>query len=352
MTRPSERPAATMRVAVYHSNADIRIEERPLPTIGPAEILVRIRASGICGSDVMEWYRVPKAPLVLGHEVAGDVAEVGAAVEHLQAGQRVVVSHHVPCNTCALCLSGAHTACHTLHSTNFDPGGFSEYVRVPSLQTDRGVLVLPPAVTYEEGTFVEPLGCVVRAQTQAGIRPGSTVLVIGAGISGQLHVRLAPALGAGLVIATDVSEYRLDVARRSGVVAFDAVVAGERLPALVREVNDGRLADLVMLCTGAPAAIRQGLDCLESGATFVFFAPPPPGEPFAMPMQELWRREVTIRTAYGAAPDDLRTALRLIETGRVAVADLITHRLPLEDITLGFALVEEGDRSVKVIVEP
>jgi L-iditol 2-dehydrogenase len=284
--------------------------------------------------------------------VAGDIVKVGKEVGHLSVGQRVVVSHHVPCNTCELCLAGAHTACHTLHTTNFDPGGFSEYVRVPALQTERGVLALPDDVSYEDGTFVEPLGCVVRAQEQAGIRAGSTVLVIGSGISGLLHIRLALALGAGRVVATDVSDYRLSFARRSGAVAINAVEAADKLPDLLRPVNDGRLADLVMLCTGAPSAIAQGLACLESGATFVFFAPPPPDEPLAMPMAELWRREVTVRTAYGAAPADLATALRLIATGRVAVNDLITHRLPLDDIGRGFALVAGAGDSVKVIVQP
>jgi L-iditol 2-dehydrogenase len=341
-----------VRVAVYYNNSDIRIEERPVPQVGPAEVLVRIRASGICGSDVMEWYRVPKAPIVLGHEVAGEIVEAGADVQHLRAGQRVVVSHHVPCNTCELCLAGAHTACHTLHTTNFDPGGFSEFVRVPALQTDRGVLVLPDPVGYAEGTFVEPLGCVVRAQERAGVKPGSTVLVVGAGISGLLHVRLALALGAGRVIATDVSEYRLDFARRSGAVAFNGAAAGERLPDLVREVNDGRLADLVMLCTGAPAAIDQALACLDSGATFVFFAPPPPDKPYPMPMADLWRREVTVRTAYGAAPADLTTALNLLAARRVRVDDLITHTLPLDEIVQGFKLVADAGESVKVIIEP
>lgn len=341
-----------MRVAVYHNNSDIRIEERPVPQAGPAEILVRIRASGICGSDVMEWYRVPKAPLVLGHEVAGDIVEVGSEVTRLAVGQRVVVSHHVPCNTCELCLAGYHTACHTLHSTNFDPGGFSEYVRVPALQTDRGVLTLPEGMSYEDGTFVEPLGCVVRAQERAGVRAGSTVLVIGSGISGLLHIKLAQALGAGRVFATDVSDYRLDFAGRCGAVAINSVEAGDQLPELLREANNGRLADLVMLCTGAPAAIAQGLACLDSGATFVFFAPPPPDEDLRMPMADLWRREVTVRTAYGAAPADLATALNLIATGRVKVDDLITHRLPLDDIAHGFKLVAEAGESVKVIIAP
>jgi L-iditol 2-dehydrogenase len=343
----------TMRAAVYYNNSDVRVEEMPVPEIGPGETLVHIRASGICGSDVLEWYRVPKAPIVLGHEVAGDVVAVGDGVTSVAAGDRVVVSHHVPCSTCRHCLSDNHTACHTLHTTNFDPGGFAEYVRVPALQTDRGILVMPDSMNYEQGTFVEPLGCVVRAQVRAGVRPGSTVLVVGSGISGLLHIRLALALGAGRVFATDVSEYRLDWARKSGATqAFDANTAGDQLPDLLREANDGALADLVILGTGAPSAIDQGLACLESGATFVVFAVPAPGESHPMPLNELWRREVIVRTAYGAAPADLAMAMDLIATGRVHVDDLITHRLPLERAAEGFKLVADAGESVKVVLEP
>lgn len=341
-----------MRAAVYYNNSDVRVEERPVPTIGAGEVLMRVHASGICGSDVLEWYRVPKAPIVLGHEVAGDIVEVGSGVETVKVGDRVAVSHHVPCNACPMCLSGFHTACHTLHTTNFDPGGFAEYVRVPQLQTDRGVLVLPDAVSYEEGTFVEPLGCVVRAQTRAGIRPGSTVLVIGSGISGLLHIRLAIALGAGRVFATDVSDYRLEWARKSGAAeAFDGIAAGEKLPDLLRDANDGRLADVVILCTGASSAIDQGLACLENGATFIVFAVPAPGHNHPMPLNELWRREVTVRTAYGAAPNDLQMALDLIATGRVRVEDMITHRLPLDRTAEGFKLVADAAESVKVVIQ-
>jgi L-iditol 2-dehydrogenase len=264
-----------------------------------------------------------------------------------------VVSHHVPDNTCRYCLAGNHTACHTLQTTNFDPGGFAQFVRVPALQTDRGILGLPDSVTYEEGSFAEPLGCVVRAQVRAGVRPGSTVLVMGSGISGLLHIRLALALGAGRVFATDVSEYRLEWARSSGAAGvFDAVAVGDRLPELLREANEGNLADMVILGTGAPSAIDQGLACLENGATFVVFAVPAPGQNHPMPLNELWRREVTLRTAYGAAPNDLATALALIASKRVRVDDLITHRLPLERTAEGFQLVAAATESVKVIIEP
>ncbi len=343
----------TMRAAVYYNNHDVRIEERLVPTIGPGESLVRIKASGICGSDVLEWYRVPKAPIVLGHEVAGDVVEVGEGVTNVAVGDRVVISHHVPCNTCCHCLTGNHTACHTLHTTNFDPGGFCEYVRVPALQTDRGILKMPDTMTYEQGSMVEPLGCVVRAQVGAGVRPGSTVLVMGSGISGLLHIRLAIALGAGRVFATDISPYRLDWALKSGATGvFNAIEAGDSLPDLLREANGGHLADLVILGTGAPSAIDQGLACLESGATFVVFAVPAPGHNHPMPLNELWRREVTVRTAYGAAPTDLAMAMELISTGRVAVDDMITHRLPLEQAQEGFGLVSDAGASMKVVLEP
>lgn len=341
-----------MRAGVYYNNSDVRVEERPVPVIGPGEVLMRVHASGICGSDVLEWYRVPKAPIVLGHEVAGDIVEVGQGVDSVKVGDRVAVSHHVPCNACPMCLSGFHTACHTLHTTNFDPGGFAEFVRVPALQTDRGILTLPDSVSYEAGTFVEPLGCVVRAQSRAGVRLGSTVLVIGSGISGLLHIRLAAALGAGRIFATDISQYRLDWALRSGATAaFDARAAGDKLPEALRAVNDGNLADLVILCTGAASAIDQGLACLENGATFVVFAVPAPGESHPMPLNELWRREVTVRTAYGAAPNDLQTALNLIAAGRVQVDDLVTHRLPLDRIAEGFKLVADASESVKVVME-
>ena len=173
-----------MRVAMYYNNKDIRIEERPKPKIGPGEILVKILASGICGSDVMEWYRIKKAPIVLGHEIAGEIVETGQGVEKYKVGDRVFVSHHIPCNTCRYCLNGFHTVCETLHTTNFDPGGFAEYVRAPQLNVDRGTFVLPDEVSLEEGTFVEPLGCIIRGQRVAGLRPGMTVLILGSGISG------------------------------------------------------------------------------------------------------------------------------------------------------------------------
>lgn len=340
-----------MRVAVYHSNRDVRIEERPVPSIGPGEILVKVLASGICGSDVMEWYRLRKAPLVLGHEIAGTVEDTGPGVTEWKRGDRVFVSHHIPCNTCRWCLRGCHTACETLHTTNYDPGGFAEYLRVPRLNTDRGVFRLPDEVSFAAGVLIEPLACVIRGQRLAGLQPGQSVLVLGSGISGILHVMLARALGAGRILATDVHEYRREAALRFGAAAV-ADAATDDLPAWVRGVNDGCLADAVVVCAGAPSAFEQALGCVDRGGVVLCFATTEPDYLLPVPLNEFWRNEIRILPSYGNSPLDARVAIDLIRLGRVPVEDMITHRLPLEDIQEGFRLVALGGPSLKVLVEP
>ncbi len=340
-----------MRVAVWYNNQDVRVEEMPVPQIGRGEILVKIIASGICGSDVMEWYRIHRAPLVLGHEIAGEVVKVGEGVEKYKEGDRVTVAHHVPCNTCHYCLSGHHSVCDTLRSTNFDPGGFAEYVRVPAINVDRGVFLLPEELSFEEGAFTEPLACVVRGQRLAHMQPGQSVFVVGSGMTGLLHVALARALGAGRVIAMDTINYRLEQARRFGA---DAVVDSEDdVPARLREVNDGRLADLVILCRGAWLA--QALQSVERGGTALIFAATREGVTIPIPVNELfWRSEITITSTYAGPPEDSATALELIRARRVPVRDMITHRLNLDEIGLGFNLVTHPTEHncIKVIIEP
>jgi len=339
-----------MRVAMYYNNQDVRLEELPTPKIGPGEILVKVLASGICGSDVMEWYRIKKAPLVLGHEIGGEIVETGEGVERYKVGDRVFVSHHIPCNTCWFCLNGHHTVCDTLHTTNYDPGGFSEYIRVPRLNVDRGVFILPDEVSFEEGSFVEPLGCVVRGQRMARLKPGQSVLILGSGISGLLHLLLARALGAGRVMATDVNDYRLKAAREFG--ADTVIHAKEDVPARLREVNEGRLADLVIVCTGAFPAFTQALRSVDRGGTVLFFAPTDPGVDLPVPVNEFWRNGITLLPSYGASPLDCTQAIELIRVGRVPVRKMITHRLSLEETALGFRLVAEAKECIKVIIEP
>lgn len=338
-----------MLVAMYYNNNDVRIEEMPVPKINPDELLVKVIASGICGSDVLEWYRIKKAPIVLGHEIAGEIVEVGINVKKYKAGDRVFVSHHIPCNTCHYCLNGNHTACETLHTTNYDPGGFAEYLRVPPLNVDRGVFVLPDEVTFEEGTFVEPLACVLRGQRVARFRQGQSVLVLGSGISGLLHIMLARAQGAGRIIATDINSYKLDAAKRLG--ADEVIHADEDVPARVNEIND-RLVDLVIVCTGAFKAFTQALKSVDRGGTVLFFAATDPSIELPVPVNEFWRNGITLLPSYGNSPYDATVAIELIRAKRVAVSELITHRLPLKETQKGFKLVAESSESIKVIIEP
>ncbi len=339
-----------MRVAMWYNNRDMRLEEMPVPQIGSGELLVRVEACGICGSDVMEWYRLDRAPLVLGHEIGGQIVDVREGVERYKEGDRVSAAHHVPCNTCHYCLNGHHTACDTLRQTNFDPGGFAEYIRLPAINVDRGVFLLPDEVSYEEATFIEPLACVLRGQRLAHMPPGNSVLVIGSGIAGLLHIQLARTLGAGRVIATDINDYRLEAAQQFGADA--TIHAEEDLPARLRQVNQGRLADLVIVCTGAASAITQAFKSVERGGTILFFAPTGPDVTVPISINELFfRNDITLTTSYAGSPADYQTALELIRADTIPVRQMITHRLGLAETGLGFQLVADAKNSIKVIIE-
>ncbi len=339
-----------MRVAVYYNNNDVRLEEMPKPEIGPGEILVKVMACGICGSDVMEWYRIKKAPRVLGHEATGVIVEVGDGVEKYKVGDRVFVSHHVPCNECKYCKSGHHTACETLHTTNFDPGGFSEYVRVPKINVEKGVFLLPDHVSFEEGTLIEPVACAIRGQRIAQVDKDQTVLVLGSGPAGLLHIQLAKLKGVKRVIATDINDYRLKAAKKFG--ADYVINAKQDVPSIVREVNEDRLADRVIICTGALPAVYQAWKSIDRGGIILFFAVPPPDVEVKIPITDFWRNEITVTTSYGASPGDLSEALELISEGKLNTRDMITHKFGLAEAGLGFKMVAEAKECIKVIIEP
>lgn len=339
-----------MKVAVYYNNKDIRIKEIPIPKIGEGEILVKVRASGICGSDVMEWYRIKTAPRVLGHEITGDIVEVGEGVDAYKVGDRVFVSHHVPCNKCKYCLNGQHTLCSTLRSTNFDPGGFAEYIRVPKINVDRGVFLLPEEISYEEGVFIEPLACSIRGFRIAEFKPNKTILIIGSGISGLLQLKLAKAWGAKRVVCVDINKYRIEKALEYGA---DLALHAEKDNVVkeLREINDGYLADIVIVSAGAPSAILQAIDCVDKGGTILLFAPLAPDIEVPIRIFDLWNKGVKVVSTYAGAPRDIEEAIEVLKTKKIGVKDMITHRLKLEEIQKGFDLVSEAKESVKVIIK-
>ncbi|HCL81430.1 MAG TPA: alcohol dehydrogenase [Nitrospiraceae bacterium] len=346
-----------LKVAVYYSNDDVWLEERPVPRINDGEILVKMMASGICGTDVMQWYRQKKAPRVLGHEMAGEIVEVGKDLNNLNSlnglncsfkvGDRVFVSHHVPCYNCRYCANGDYTACEALHTGNYEPGGFSEYIRIPVENVKYGTLLLPDNVSYEEAAMIEPLACVVLGQNRIGIKKDQTVLVIGSGMSGLMHIQMAKSKGAK-VIATDINKYRLDKALEFG--ADYVFNANEYSAENLKEINTGNLAEHVIVCAGAKKAVDDAVSSVDRKGKILFFAVPE-GD-INIPSTRFWRDEITVTFSYGAGPDDLKAAMEMIRSGAINAKKMISHTIPLSDIQKGFKLVSEAKDSLKVVIIP
>jgi L-iditol 2-dehydrogenase len=342
-----------MKVAVYYSGSDIRLDEKPVPEIGDGEILVKMKACGICGSDLMEWYRIKKAPRILGHEMAGIVVE--SKSDSFEIGDRVFVSHHVPCNNCKYCDEGNHTACETLHKGNFDPGGFSEYVRVPKINVDFGTYLLPGNVSIDEGTMIEPLACCVRGQRVIDVKPGHIVLIHGAGVSGLMNIQIAKQHGA-CVIATDVDDYRLALAKRFGADKVVNMINATDGTTKTDPVNRAEIikkfldikADRIIMCTGAKQAFDGVWETLDRKGKILLFAIPK--DNINIPVESFWRNEFAIASSYGAAPEDLEKSLDLIASGKVDVEGMITDHFTLDNIQEAWKVAAGGGKTLKVLV--
>jgi L-iditol 2-dehydrogenase len=335
-----------MKVSVWYNNEDIRIEEVPRPKPGDKEMLVKVISCGICGSDIVEWYRLPRAPLVQGHEIGAEVVEVGQAVATYQPGDRVFIAPKVPCLTCSYCQNGHYPVCSNVKERL--PGGFAEYVLVPASLVNKGTYRLPDQMTYDQSTFIEPLACVIRAQRLAEVRKNQTIMVMGSGMSGLLHVKLAKTKNCQ-VIATDINPKKLEIAGNMGAdITLDAA---DNVPEQLAAANN-RKADAVFLCTSAMSAVEQAWNCVDKGGVIVFFAVPHPDKAVTIPINHFWTRETRIITSYYCGPPDIEAAINLIETRTIEVDDLITRRLPLQDIAEGFRMVIEGQESLKVIIKP
>jgi len=334
-----------MSVAEYHSNVDIRIKQVEKPNIAKNEILVKMKACGICGTDVMEWYRKKSKPRILGHEMSGEVVEVGTNVNAIQQYDRVFVSHHVPCFDCYHCDKGNHSACDSLHRGNFFPGGFSEYIQIPEENVDHGTFILPEKMSYEEASMIEPMACALSGQKMINLKKSETVVILGSGISGLTHVQLSKNIGSK-VISTDVSKYRLEQAKKFG--ADHSYHAGDLNSDEIRKINNNRLADKVIVCTVNDSAIKSSFNYVEKRGAILFFAVP--AENISIPSNHLWRKEISIFFSYGATPDDIKETIKLAEEKKIDFNNMITHSFPLSKIIEGFKLVSEAKESMKVVV--
>jgi L-iditol 2-dehydrogenase len=338
-----------MKVARLYDFLDVRVEEADVPQIGAGEALVRTAACGICSGDVVPWYIRRKAPLVFGHEPVGRVVEVGAGVDHLRPGDRVFVHHHAPCFDCPLCRRGEYVQCPTWKKSHIDPGGMAEYFRVPAVNL-KDTLVLPDHVGDEDGALVEPLACVVKSLARAGDVRDRSVLIIGLGVMGQLHVVLARHYGARVVLATDLEESRCEHARGLGA---DVVINAGRAD-LVEEVareTDGAGVEVVIVGPATVPAIEQGLACASRGGTVVQFMGTPPEERLSLSTFDYYFRELRLIPSYSCGPDDTRRALDLVGAGAVRADQVVTHRFPLEEVANAYAVAANDRSAIKTLVK-
>jgi L-iditol 2-dehydrogenase len=319
-------------VARSVTTREVRIEEEPDPVAGDGEVVCRVLACGVCGSDVHDAWVAPKLPQVRGHEVVAVVEAVGAGVGSVAVGDRVVIHHHVPCGECRRCRRGRETLCDQYRTTELDPGGFAERVRVAAELV--GELLVLDGLDSERATFIEPLACVLRALRRAGVQEGDSLLVVGAGTSGLLAVAAARAQGVGSVCVREPRPERLERARELGAQA-----------------HDDELVDVALVCTPAPAAIAAGFDAVGPGGTLCIYGPPNPGQVLDFDGHRLYRGEIEIVASYAAGPGDMRAAMDLIASGAVDPAPLVTHRLALEETGRALELQRSGE-AIKALVLP
>jgi len=338
-----------MKVAKLYSLHDIRIEDVPVPAIGPDDALIRTKACGICSGDVMPWYIEKKAPLVPGHEPAGEIVEVGKNMTSFQPGNRVFVHHHAPCFTCRSCRRGDYVQCETWRKTKIIPGGIAEFILVPHTNLENDTLILSDMLSYEDGTLIEPTACVVKALKRARIKQDDTVLVIGLGIMGQLHILLARKYGAGKIIGADMVPYRLDKAKEFGADEVINVLKDDLIESL-KEITKGEMADIVVVGPNSAEAMEQGISAVGAGGSVLFFTPAKPGEKLMIEPNELYFRDINIITSYSCGPPDTADALEIIEEGIVRAEHLVTHRFPIERTEEAFRLTAEAKDSLKSVV--
>jgi L-iditol 2-dehydrogenase len=336
-----------MRAVRMEADGSVSVVEMPVPAIGPGEALMWTRVSGICGSDLLGWYAARKAGQILGHEVSGEIVAVGPGVDAFAVGDHVVPHHHAPCLACDACRAGRYVHCAEWRASRLDPGGMAEYVRIPAGNLARDTRKIPEGLTDEEASFTEPLATVVKAFRRAGFEAGHTILVTGLGTAGQLAVRLARARGASRIAAADRVASRLELAGKSGADEMLDVSAGSG--ELARGAGRRRF-DVAFVCPGKVEAIEEAAGLVAPGGTLLLFTMSAPEETWTLKPHDLYFREVRVVPSYSCGPDDTREALDLLATRRIPVADLVTHRFPIDRAREAFDRARDPDGSVKVVL--
>ncbi len=338
-----------MKAVRFESGGGVSVIETPVPKIGPGEALMKTRAAGICGSDLLDWYAAKKAGTVAGHEVAGEIVAVGEGVEDFAPGDLVVPHHHAPCLDCPACRRGRFVHCREWRASRLDPGGMAELLRIPAGNLARDTQKIPSGLSAEEASFTEPLATVVKAFRQGRFHHDDRLLVVGLGTAGHLAIRYAARLGAnGIAGADGVASRRTKAAATGAEESID--VSRETLSDGARRITGGRGFDFVFVGPGKSGVIAEALRTVAPGGTLLLFTMPSPEDRLALDGHDLYFREVQIVPSYSCGPVEMRLALTLLGERRLPVADLISHRFPIERAPEAFARAREPEGSLKVVL--
>lgn len=340
-----------MQAVIIKDKGTVQIQNLPTPKISPDELLVKMRACGICGTDLEKVHGEHITPPILGHEVAGVVENTGTKIKDFAVGDRVVVHHHISCRQCYFCKNGLETLCADYPKSNLDPCGFAEYFRVPKTLMKGGtVYKLPDSVSFEDGSQAEPTACCIRALHKAGVSVGNSVAVYGVGPVGLTHVQLLKYFGAGPVYAIDVIKKRREFASMLGAdLAFDPTT--DDVPKVVSLLTEGLGVDFAIVATANLKALESAFATVRKGGTVLLFGAPTRGALMSLDMSKMFLREVRFQSSYSTSETEMRIGIQLIESKRVRPSEIITDRFPLSRAIEALGLADKPGDAVKIMVE-
>ena len=341
-----------MKAAVVKSNSNIEIKNIEKPPVGPGDMLVKMRACGICGSDVEKVFgKYGQPSMRLGHEPAGIITQVGSEISNFSVGDRVFTHHHVACysDDCHECSHGNETMCKKYYESNLEPCGLADEYVVPEWNVNHGgVLNIPANMSFEEAAMIEPLACCIRAWNKFKHQKNDSVAILGVGPTGIMHVLLAKLYGLGKVFCLDLNDFRLDFAKKFETITIHSGNTNAMEQIKSETANQG--VDVVIVSTSSLDALKDAVHFVRKGGTIVMFGVPSKGSNVDLDMSEIYSKGITIVNSYAASDVDTTHALDLISNKQINVSQLITHKYNLQECQQAFVHAKSGDNAMKIII--
>ena len=341
----------TMKAAFVKDSSSVVVEDVEKPILGTGDVLVKMHACGICGSDLEKVFGKYSQPSTrLGHEPSGTIEKVGENVTDFKKGDRVFVHHHVPCYSCHFCLHGNETMCEKYSETNLSPCGLAEEFIVPQWNVNHGgILKIPDSMSFEEAAMIEPLACCIRAWDKFSFQKGDSAAIFGVGATGMMHVMLSIVHEFDKIFCIDVNEFRLEFAKKFNIT--DAIKSS--VPDIKQKIldqTDNRGVDVAIVATGSLQALSSAIDLVRKGGTVVMFGVPSKDAMINLNMSVIYSKEITMISSYAASDSDTNAALELIQSSKIDVKKLITHRYNIKDSPKAFEHAHHGIDSMKIII--